>query len=123
MTDPFGKEKNLKKTFIIATLTSTIINCFGSAHGLYDRLKQKKVDNKQDEEIKKLREEIEKKNKNSDEEKRPKSRAGSDAGDNLDWSLQRSGRAIQNAYNADFDRMGKRFAMGDGMLSGQQLCF
>ena len=43
-----------------------------------------------------------------------KSRRGSpDRGDHLDRSLMRSGAAIQGVYNAEYDRMGKRFAMGD----------
>lgn len=111
-------------TVIIATLTSTIINCFGSAHGLFERLQQKKKDNAQDAEIKKLRDEIEKKDKTVQDVKRSKSasgrseRSGSPAGsDDLDLSLRRSGRMIQSAYNADFDRLGKRFAMGDGNMA------
>ncbi|KAF2098408.1 hypothetical protein NA57DRAFT_77200 [Rhizodiscina lignyota] len=110
-------EKNLKKTFIIATLVSTIINCFGSAHGLYDRLQQKKTDTKQDAEIKKLQEEIKKKDQRVQEvssQNGDRRNGGRDPDrDNLERSLTRSGAAIQSAYNADYDRLGQRFAMGD----------
>lgn len=36
--------------------------------------------------------------------------------ENLERSLQKGGAAIQAAYNADYDRMGQRFAMGDSEL-------
>lgn len=57
------EEKNLKKTFIIATLCSTLIGTFTSSMGLWDRVKDKrqqtKRDTEQDKEIKELRKKVE----------------------------------------------------------------
>lgn len=125
------QEKNLKKTFIIATLVSTIIGTFGSAQGLYDRLKQRKVDKKQNAEIQALREEIDKKNKYVEEVEKggstkasnPRSRPASPDSGDVERSLQRSSKIISNTqkfYDDDLRRMDRRlqqrFAMGDCKL-------
>lgn len=131
------QEKNLKKTFIIATLVSTIISCFGNAQGLYDRLAQKKVDKKQDAEIKKLQEQVNSKSKDADDAKTKsddgrsrqgeRRRGGSPDSEDLHKSLQRSGRIIQNTqrfYEDDLYRMDRRlqqrFEMGD-MIAQNEL--
>ncbi|KAI5362828.1 hypothetical protein Slin15195_G102090 [Septoria linicola] len=59
------EEKNLKKGFIIATLASTIIGTFTASLALHDKIKerqnkQEKTDGKQNEELKALKEQVEK---------------------------------------------------------------
>ncbi|KAJ4387780.1 hypothetical protein N0V93_008382 [Gnomoniopsis smithogilvyi] len=99
------EEKALKKTFIIATLVSTLVGTFAASHNLYERLNQKKKDDNQDGAIKKLEEKLEQmttKNKESDSEK-----------DELKDSLDKSGRLIKREYDVCYDRLGRRFAVGD----------
>ncbi|SMQ51252.1 unnamed protein product [Zymoseptoria tritici ST99CH_1A5] len=59
------EEKNLKKTFIIATLASTLIGTFTAATTLHDKIqekrekaKQKETDGKQNNQLKKLKEQV-----------------------------------------------------------------
>lgn len=109
------EEKNLKKTFIVATLCSTLIGTFTSSMGLWDRVsdrrKQKKVDTSQNDEIKQLRERVEKAEKASKESKR-----GSDElGDNF----ERSGALIQRQFDEGYGRLGQRFAIGDTITENQ----
>ncbi|KAF9775792.1 hypothetical protein IL306_006077 [Fusarium sp. DS 682] len=96
------EEKNLKKTFIIATLCSTLVGTFTSSMGLWDRVKEKrkqaKRDTTQDEEIKKLKAQV-------DENSR--------ARDEVEASFQRSGALINREFEDGYQRYGKRFAIGD----------
>ncbi|KAF2195537.1 hypothetical protein K469DRAFT_681842 [Zopfia rhizophila CBS 207.26] len=109
------EEKNLKKTFIIATLCSTLVGTFTSSMGLWDRVNEKrnqqKRDYKQDSEIKKLREQVEQAEKRSkerdDELQRRKLR--DDVGD----SFERSGALIRREFDDGYERLGRRFAVGD----------
>ncbi|KAJ4412459.1 hypothetical protein N0V82_008778 [Gnomoniopsis sp. IMI 355080] len=98
------EEKALKKTFIIATLVSTLVGTFAASHNLYERLHQKKKDDNQDGAIKKLEEKFEQmsKKKEDDSEK-----------DDLKDSLDKSGRLIKREYDVCYDRLGRRFAVGD----------
>lgn len=106
------EEKNLKKTFIIATLVSTLVGTFAASHNLYERFTQQKKDGAQDEAIKKLNEKMEKLQMNE---------GGGSSGNNgqqgkhdeLRISLDTSGRLIKREYDYGLDRLGRRFAMGD----------
>ncbi|KAF4445600.1 hypothetical protein F53441_10664 [Fusarium austroafricanum] len=103
------EEKNLKKTFIIATLCSTLVGTFTSSMGLWDRVKEKrkqaKRDTTQDEEIKKLQEQVEEASK--DRERICKDR------DEVEASFQRSGALINREFEDGYQRYGRRFAVGD----------
>jgi hypothetical protein len=100
-----------KKTFIIATLVSTLIGTFTTGMGLYERVdqkrKQKHVDLSQDDKIKAL----EKRIKESDERTEKKINGARE--DALRGSLQDSGPMIRREYNRDFARFGDKFAQGD----------
>lgn len=111
------EEKNLKKTFIIATLCSTLIGTFTSSIGLWDRVqdkrRQKRRDTKQDDEIAKLRTQVEEAERRSQEkESRPRGRRGDDD-DDLGYALERSGAAIGREFDEGYARLGRRFAVGD----------
>ncbi|KAF2267470.1 hypothetical protein CC78DRAFT_490369 [Lojkania enalia] len=112
------EEKNLKKTFIIATLCSTLIGTFTSSMGLWDRVnekrKQNKKDSKQDDEIKKLREAVEKSEKRANEREEQLRRR-----DEVGESFERSGAMIQRQYDEGYGRLGRRFAMGDAITENQ----
>ncbi|KAF2001342.1 hypothetical protein P154DRAFT_553651 [Amniculicola lignicola CBS 123094] len=110
------EEKNLKKTFIIATLCSTLIGTFTSSIGLWDRVadkrKQKKLDSHQDDKIKQLTEKVEAAEKRSKErvdELQRRDRGGDDVGRNFETS----GALIQRQFDEGYGRLGKRFAQGD----------
>jgi hypothetical protein len=80
--------------------------------GLWDRVqdkrKQAKTDTKQDDEIKKLREQVEKSEKRSkDREEQLKRR------DELGYNFEQSGALIQRQYDEGYGRLGRRFAQGD----------
>ncbi|KAI9689063.1 MAG: hypothetical protein M1822_000800 [Bathelium mastoideum] len=135
------EEKNLKKTFIIATLVSTLIGTFASSHNLYERLRdkhqQEKKDESQNQEIKKLKEEIDgmKKKKGSRDDSsssssdsdRPRGsrsrsrRRGRDrlTRDDLLEYLDRSPALIRKEYDQGYDRWGQRFAAGDVVTENQ----
>ncbi|KAI6749642.1 hypothetical protein HG530_015056 [Fusarium avenaceum] len=106
------EEKNLKKTFIIATLCSTLVGTFTSSMGLWDRVKEKrkqtKRDTTQDEEIKKLKAQVE-------ENSRYKDRAleRSRVSDEVEASFERSGALINREFEDGYQRYGRRFAIGD----------
>jgi hypothetical protein len=108
-----------QKTFILATLVSTIIGTFTTGLGLYERVgqkrKQEKTDSKQDTRIKELEAQVKKaeadatkknnKNDNKNTNVRPEA---------VEDSLGRSGPLIKREYDRDFARLGDRFAAGDG---------
>jgi hypothetical protein len=118
------EEKNLKKTFIIATLCSTLIGTFTSSMGLWDRVndkrKQKKLDSKQNSEIKELREQVEKAEKRANERNQqphpgygfnPALMQGGFADPRNNFQM--SGAMIQRQFDEGYGRLGSRFAMGD----------
>ncbi|PVI01747.1 hypothetical protein DM02DRAFT_590687 [Periconia macrospinosa] len=122
------QEKNLKKTFIIATLCSTLVGTFTSSIGLWDRVKDKrrqgKRDHKQEQAIKELQERADKAEKERDERRRqggpPQRRRNGDYGDSyyleddeVGDSFERSGALIQRQFDEGYGRLGKRFAIGD----------
>ncbi|KAJ4128846.1 hypothetical protein NW768_007367 [Fusarium equiseti] len=107
------EEKNLKKTFIIATLCSTLVGTFTSSMGLYDRVKEKrkqaKRDTTQDEEIKKLRAEVDKASHERDRAALDRQRIR----DDVEASFERSGALINREFEDGYKRYGQRFAIGD----------
>ncbi|KAF4970394.1 hypothetical protein FZEAL_10049, partial [Fusarium zealandicum] len=103
------EEKGLKKTYIIATLCSTLIGTFTSSMGLWDRIKERRKqqtrDTTQDEEIKKLKEKVEK--------PKEKSQAIDRGRDDVGLSFQKSGALISREFEDGYERLGRRFAIGD----------
>ncbi|KAI0123430.1 hypothetical protein BJ170DRAFT_587082 [Xylariales sp. AK1849] len=112
------EEKNLKKTFIIATLCSTLVGTFTSSIGLWDRVndrrKQKKRDTRQDDEIKQLKAQVE----NAGKEKAEKGNKSSNR-DDVGDSLERSGALISREYDEGYARLGRRFAVGDAVTENR----
>ncbi|KFA80075.1 hypothetical protein S40288_08222 [Stachybotrys chartarum IBT 40288] len=131
------EEKNLKKTFIIATLCSTLVGTFTSSIGLWDRVKnrreQHKRDVEQDEEIKKLRSQIEEaEGRNRGHGQRHRSlppprdrdwdRDWDSYGPGRDYvgdSLERSGALISREFDDGYERLGRRFAVGDAVTENK----
>jgi hypothetical protein len=110
-----------KKTFIIATLISTIIGTFTTGIGLYERVgekrKQKKRDSSQDQKIKKLEQQIKdaegkNNNKNNDNNSNNNNRKEV-RGEDAEQSLRSGGPLIQREYERNLRRLGDRFAVGD----------
>jgi hypothetical protein len=98
-----------QKTFIIATLVSTIAGTFTTGINLYDRVadkrKQHRTDHGQNERINALEQRI---NNAETSAKQPKKETK-----DLRQSLQSGGPMIQREYEQDYARMGRRFAEGD----------
>jgi hypothetical protein len=125
----------LQKTFIVATLASTLVGTFTASMGLWERVadrreqhRQKIRDTKQDDEIKKMKEQFEEAQKRADgrqqEIDRLKSGGGQGQGqigwggggrDDVGNNFERDGMMIQRMYDQGYGRMGNRFAQGDGM--------
>ncbi|KAF7563555.1 hypothetical protein G7046_g562 [Stylonectria norvegica] len=129
------EEKNLKKTFIIATLCSTLIGTFTSSIGLWDKVKdrrqQQRRDTSQDDKIKQIEARLEDSEKRSRARsmsmgRRPRDRSvessrsghrgsdhrGSDR-DEVGDSFQRSGALISREFEDGYERLGRKFAVGD----------
>ncbi|KAI0904107.1 hypothetical protein F4823DRAFT_234092 [Ustulina deusta] len=123
------EEKRLKSTFVIASLCSTLINTFTASINLWDRVserrKQKKKDSKQDDEIRKLKEQIaqtdgHKQKREADDHRCAYDRGtGDDDGEALSRSLERSEVLVRREYNDGAGRLGKRFAVGDLITENQ----
>ncbi|RYP04491.1 hypothetical protein DL764_004430 [Monosporascus ibericus] len=113
------EEKNLKKTFIIATLCSTIIGTFSSSIGLWDRVRQRRRDLKQDEEIKALKDKVETADRHSadatwrSQHPQPSPQLRDRDRDEVAESLERSGALIRREFDDGYERYGRRFAVGD----------
>jgi hypothetical protein len=105
----------LQKTFILATLVSTIIGTFTTGLGLYERVgqkrKQQKTDSKQDTKIQELEAQVKKAEENS--KKKSSGNNQKSRPDAVEDSLERSGPMIKREYERDFARLGDRFASGD----------
>ena len=103
-----------KKTFIIATLCSTLIGTFTSSMGLWDRVsekrRQKHRDTRQDAEIKQLKDQVER-NERDNRERSHRER------DDLGDALGRSGALIRHEYDQGYEHLGRRFAVGDSKLA------
>jgi len=119
------EEKNLKKTFIIATLCSTLVGTFTSSMGLYEAVSKKRAQRKrdtgQDEEIKKLKDRVEAADKRERErdDDRSRSRSRGPRRDDFADSLDRSGAMIQRQYEQAYELLGRRFAVGDALTENQ----
>lgn len=107
----------MQKTFILATLVSTIIGTFTTGLGLYERVgqkrKQQKTDGQQDAKIKALEADVKRA-----EEKSKSGKGGQKQiqdGD-VKESLGESGPMIRREYDRNVYRLGDRFADGDGEL-------
>ncbi|KAF1985665.1 hypothetical protein K402DRAFT_334043 [Aulographum hederae CBS 113979] len=116
------EEKNLKKTFIIATLVSTLIGTFTSAESLYNRIQMKKqnkeqaaVDSKQSKEIDELRKQIE----DRETKLNQKPIEGGVPRDEVEEELVTAGPMIRREYNGLYDRVGNKFAIGDTITQNQ----
>ncbi|KAF7552212.1 hypothetical protein G7Z17_g4469 [Cylindrodendrum hubeiense] len=124
------EEKSLKKTFIIATLCSTLVGTFTSSIGLWDRVKDKRKqqhrDTTQDDDIKKLKAQVERSERRVREkdyemersrDRGSRDRGGSDRGsrerDDVGASFQRSGALISREFEDGYERLGRKFAIGD----------
>jgi hypothetical protein len=120
-----------QKTFIVATLASTLVGTFTASMGLWERVsdrrekhKQKQRDTKQDGEIKQLREQFEAAQKKGQERQEEIDRLrdgrggrGGERGracDDVGESFERNGFMVQRMYDDMYGRMGSRFARGDG---------
>ncbi|KZM20208.1 uncharacterized protein EKO05_0001111 [Ascochyta rabiei] len=138
------EEKNLKKTFICATLASTLVGTFTASMGLWERVhdrreahKQKQTDSKQDGEIKQLREQFEAAQKKGQERQEEIDRLRSGGGgrggggggggggrgggyrDDVGESFEKNGMMIQRMYDDMYGKMGNRFARGDAITENQ----
>ncbi|KAE9967814.1 hypothetical protein EG328_007949 [Venturia inaequalis] len=123
------EEKNLKKTFIVATLVSTIIGTFTTGLGLYERIgqkaKQQKTDNGQNEQIKaleaKVKENEEKERKDNQKRLEGRKQRQIEGPDDeyIERSLGGSGQMIKREYDRDIQRLGERFAQGDHITENQ----
>ncbi|KAM5386406.1 hypothetical protein ACJZ2D_000369 [Fusarium nematophilum] len=109
------EEKHLKKTFIIATLCSTLVGTFTSSMGLWDRVKERRKqqhrDTTQDDEIKKLKAQVERWETRDRETDRGKERSRDR--DEVGASFQKSGALISREFEDGYERLGRRFAIGD----------
>jgi hypothetical protein len=87
--------------------------------GLYEAVSKKRAqlkrDTGQDEEIKKLKERAEAADRRERErdDDRSRSRSRGPRRDDFADSLDRSGAMIQRQYEQGYERLGRRFAMGD----------
>ncbi len=128
-----------QKTFICATLASTLVGTFTASMGLWERVhdrreahKQKKRDTKQDDDIKQLREQFEEAQKRADKRQEEIDRLNNGGGergggrrggyrndyhDDVGESFERNGMMIQRMYDDMYGRHGNRFARGDGTSS------
>ncbi|OSS50983.1 hypothetical protein B5807_04570 [Epicoccum nigrum] len=133
------EEKNLKKTFICATLASTLVGTFTASMGLWERVhdrreahKQKKRDTEQDDNIKQLQERFDEAQKKADkrQEEIDRLRDGRDGGgrggerrigyhDDVGDNFERNGMMIQRMYDDMYGRYGNRFARGDAITENQ----
>ncbi|KAJ4992829.1 hypothetical protein SVAN01_01533 [Stagonosporopsis vannaccii] len=131
-----------QKTFICATLASTLVGTFTASMGLWERVhdrreahKQKKRDTEQDDNIKQLREQFEEAQKKADKRQeeidRLKDGGGERGGgarrggyrneyrDDVGESFERNGMMIQRMYDDMYGRYGNRFARGDATTENQ----
>ncbi|KAJ4375768.1 hypothetical protein N0V83_001045 [Neocucurbitaria cava] len=110
------EEKNLKKTFIVATLASTLVGTFTASMGLWERVadrreqhRQRQRDTKQDGEIKQLRDQFEKTQKEAETRQQEIDRLKNGGGG------QGGGQGAVKGRR----RNGRRFAQGDAIVENQ----
>jgi hypothetical protein len=113
-----------QKTFIVATLASTLVGTFTASMGLWERVsdkrqqhRQKQRDTKQDGEIKELKKQFEEAQKRADGRQQEIDRLKNGGGrDDVGNNFERDGMMVQRMYDQGYGRMGSRFAQGDGKL-------
>lgn len=111
-----------QKTFIVATLASTLVGTFTASMGLWERVsdkrqqhRQKQRDTKQDGEIKELKKQFEEAQKRADGRQQEIDRLKNGGGrDDVGNNFERDGMMVQRMYDQGYGRMGSRFAQGDG---------
>lgn len=127
------EEKKLKKTFIVATLASTLVGTFTASMGLWERVadkreqhRQRQRDTKQDGEIKQLREQFEKAQQAADGRQKEIDRLNSEGArgggrgrDDVGGNFERDSIMIQRMYDDMYNRSGRRFAQGDAIVENQ----
>jgi len=130
------EEKNLKKTFIMATLASTLVGTFTASMGLYERVsdkrqahKQRERDVKQDGEIKQLREDFKQAQTAAEQRQAEidrlrngggdKDRGGRRENDDVGYNLERDAMMVQRMFDNGFGRYGNKFAQGDMVAENQ----
>lgn len=121
------EEKRLKKTFIVATLASTLVGTFTASLGLWERIadrraqhRQKQRDNKQDGEIKELKRQFEEAQQNADRRQEEIDRLRSGRGrDDVGNNFERDMMMVQRMYDQGYGRIGSRFAQGDAIVENQ----
>jgi hypothetical protein len=106
-----------QKTFIIATLISTIVGTFTTGINLYDRVadkrSQQRTDHGQNEKIDKLEKRV-------DEAEGQRDRANGREGQ-LRRSLEYGGPLVRREYDQNYSQLGSRFAEGDREFPGHRL--
>lgn len=98
-----------QKTFIIATLCSTIVGTFTTTMNLYDavqsRKEQKKTDGKQNQELESLRKRVDQAEERAKEKEKER--------DDYARNFQHSSQLVQRQYDEGYGRLGSKFAQGD----------
>ena len=140
------KEEKLKKSFILATLASTIAGTFITGFNLFDRVdekrKQRKLDKGQNKKIKDLEKRLneahnnivnnnnnlqqqqqqqQQDNRDRDNDDRDRDRddnrgRGRDDDRDVRYSLQRGGPMVQREFDQHFARLGPKYGEGDREL-------
>ncbi|KAI4635375.1 uncharacterized protein J4E87_000326 [Alternaria ethzedia] len=121
------EEEKLKKTFIVATLASTLVGTFTASMGLWERVsdkrqqhRQKQRDTKQDGEIKELKKQFEEAQKRADGRQQEIDRLKNGGGrDDVGNNFERDGMMVQRMYDQGYGRMGSRFAQGDAIVENK----
>ncbi|CAA9959234.1 hypothetical protein PTMSG1_02750 [Pyrenophora teres f. maculata] len=121
------EEEKLKKTFIVATLASTLVGTFTASMGLWERVadrrqqhRQKAKDSKQDGEIIELKKQFEESQKRAEGRQQEINRLkNGENRDDVGNNFERDGLMIQRMYDQGFGRMGNRFAQGDAIVENQ----
>lgn len=117
-----------QKTFIVATLASTLVGTFTASMGLWERIadrrdqhRQKQRDSKQDGEIKELKMQFQEAQKKAEGRQQEIDRLRNGGGrDDVGNNFERDMMMIQRMYDQGYGRMGSRFAQGDGLFSAQR---
>ncbi|EMD63645.1 hypothetical protein GGP41_005710 [Bipolaris sorokiniana] len=121
------EEKKLKKTFIVATLASTLVGTFTASLGLWERIadrraqhRQKQRDIKQDSEIKELRMQFEEAQQKAEKRQEEIDRLRNGRGrDDVGSNFERDMMMVQRMYDQGYGRIGSRFAQGDPIIENQ----
>ncbi|KAM0420969.1 hypothetical protein ACHAPT_011212 [Fusarium lateritium] len=115
------EDKHLKKTYIIAVLCSTLVGTFTSSIGLWDRVKERRKQNHrdttQDEEIKKLKAQVERSEQKAKEKDEALDKEKDT--DEVSASLKKSSALISREFEDGYERLGRKFAVGDVITENQ----